>query len=146
MLSASIRDFPVAPLDCRWRSSLEPPTPLRIVDEDGITVVEGTPTASLMTSIDDANRVIELCLSTRTNKALLYPSNLTTAFFDLSSREAGEILQKLRNYGVRLAVVCLPGQVQFSTRFGEMLAEEHRKRHFAVFESRAEAWRWLTEE
>lgn len=37
--------------------------------------------------------------------ALLYAPNLT-AKFDLSSREAGAILQKLRDYRIRLAVVC----------------------------------------
>jgi len=46
-------------------------------------------------------------------RALLYSSNLPPAFFDLSSREAGTVLQKLRNY-----------------RFG-------------IFESREAALEWL---
>ena len=53
--------------------------------------------------------------------------NLTPAFFDLSSGEAGAILQKLRNYGIRLAVVCPPGRVLMSSRFGEM--GRHRRLH-----------------
>jgi len=30
----------------------------------------------------------------------------------------------LRNYHIRLAVVCMPGSVRLSSRFGDMLAEE----------------------
>ena len=75
--------------------------------------------------------------------ALLYAENLTDAFFDLSSRQAGAILQKLRNYGVRLAVVCPAGTVQFSRRFGEVLAEERRGRFFGAFDTRREAVEWL---
>jgi hypothetical protein len=45
---------------------------------------------------------------------------------------------------VRLAVVCPPGLVSFSSRFGEMLAEERRGRHFRLFETRDEARDWLT--
>lgn len=74
--------------------------------------------------------------------ALLYASNLSAGFFDLSSGEAGAILQRLRNYGVRLAVVCPPGSVQFS-RFGEMVAEERRRPDFGVFETRDAACEWL---
>ena len=55
----------------------------------------------------------------------------------------GEVLQKLRNYRVRLAVVCPPGTVRFSSRFGEMLAEERRLPHFGVFDTRDEAVAWL---
>ena len=118
---------------------------LSLVEEDGVRVVEGAPNEPLMTRVDDASRVIEACFSHRARLALLYASNLTERFFDLSSGDAGAILQKLRNYGVRLAVVCPPGSVQFSSRFGEMLAEEHRRRDFRVFETRAAAREWLSQ-
>ncbi len=49
------------------------------------------------------------CLEGGVDCALLYAANLTRGFFDLSSEEAGAILQQLRNYGIRLAVVCVPG-------------------------------------
>jgi GrpB-like predicted nucleotidyltransferase (UPF0157 family) len=118
---------------------------LSLVEESGVRVVEGAPNEPLMTRMDDASRVIEACFSHRARLALLYASNLTERFFDLSSGDAGAILQKLRNYGVRLAVVCPPGSVQFSSRFGEMLAEEHRRRDFRVFETRAAAREWLSQ-
>ncbi|HLZ08590.1 MAG TPA: DUF4180 domain-containing protein, partial [Chloroflexota bacterium] len=87
--------------------------------------------------------VLEDCFSTKVRAALLHAPNLTGRFFDLSSGEAGEILQKFRNYGIRLAVVCLPGTARFSTMFGEMAAEEGRRGYFRVFESAESAREWL---
>ena len=116
---------------------------LSVVEEGGVLVVEGTPEEHLMSRIDDVNVVLETCFSNRARLALLYPQNLTGGFFDLSSGEAGSILQRLRNYGIRLALVCPPGSVRFSTRFREMLAEEERGSHFKVFEMRHAAREWL---
>jgi hypothetical protein len=116
---------------------------LRVVDENGIDVVEGAPEQPFMSSVADADRVIEACLSAGGRSVLLYAENLTQGFFDLSSGEAGAILQKLRTYGIRLAVVCDPDRVRFSSRFGEMVAEERRGPHFGVFDTRAAARDWL---
>lgn len=91
----------------------------------------------------DATRVIELCVSHRVEAALLRAENLTENFFDLSSREAGEILQKLRTYGFRIAVVYTPGQVRFSSRFGEMVDEEAKTGYFRLFDSGEAAREWL---
>ena len=106
------------------------------VEDGGLRLLEGSPDEHFMSDVEDAGRLIEACFSAGTDAALLYPTNLTVAFFDLSSRQAGAILQKLRTYGIRLAVVCSPGAVRFSTRFGEVLAEERRGRFFGVFETR----------
>jgi hypothetical protein len=116
---------------------------LSLVEEGELRLVEGQPDSPLMARSDDVNRVIEACFSHRTRCALLYAPNLTAQFFDLSSGEAGAVLQKLRNYGVRLAVVCTPGSVRFSSRFGEMVAEERLRSHFGIFETRADACDWL---
>ena len=116
---------------------------LSVVEENGIKTVEGRPNVPWMTGVEDSSRIVEACLSHGIDAVLLYASNLTRAFFDLSSGEAGAILQKLRNYRVRLAVVCPPEGVRFSSRFGEMLAEERRGRWFGVFETRSAALEWL---
>jgi hypothetical protein len=116
---------------------------LAVVEEGGMRIVEGPPGEPVMTGVDDARVVVEACVSAATDKALLHPHNLTGAFFDLSSGEAGAILQRLRNYRVRLAIVCPAGSVRFSRRFGEVLAEERAGPYFRVFETRAEACRWL---
>ena len=114
-----------------------------LIEEAGVKVVEGQPDVSLMSSADDVDCVLEECFSTGTRAALLYAENLPAAFFDLSSGQAGAVLQKLRNYGVRLAVVARPGLIQASSRFGEMVAEERRGRHFGLFETREAARAWL---
>ncbi len=109
----------------------------------GTTFIEGRPEEAFLLKADDAPLLVEACFSAQAEAALLYPSDLTPGFFDLSSGEAGAILQKMRTYRLRLAVLCEPGCVHFSRRFGEMIAEERRGSFFGVFESRAEALDWL---
>jgi hypothetical protein len=116
---------------------------LSVVEEEGVRVVEGLPGQHFMAGVEDAGRVIEACLADGVDSALLYAQNLPAAFFDLSSGEAGAILQKLRNYRVRLAVVCVPGSVQFSSRFREMVREESQGQFFGLFETRDAARMWL---
>lgn len=114
-----------------------------LVELEDVNVLEGEPGEPFLATARDAALLVEACGNAGVGAALLYPENLPGAFFDLSSGQAGEILQKLRNYRVRLAVVCPPGSVTFSSRFGEMVAEEHRGREFGVFESRDAALEWL---
>jgi uncharacterized protein DUF4180 len=114
-----------------------------VTEHNGVRIVEGAAGASLMSIPRDVNGLIETCFSSRSRCALLYASNLTPAFFDLSSREAGEILQKLRNYHIRLAVVVDPARSDFSSRFGEMVAEEKKGHDFGVFDAREPALAWL---
>ncbi|MET0554073.1 MAG: DUF4180 domain-containing protein [Vicinamibacteria bacterium] len=116
---------------------------LDTIVEQGRAIVEGTPDERLLERPADVSLVIEACMSADTELALLYAENLGAEFFDLSSRVAGDVLQKLRQYRVRLAAVCPPGTVRFSTRFGEMLAEERRLPHFGVFDTREDALAWL---
>ncbi len=117
---------------------------MQCMEEAGIRFVEGPTGRPLMRRVQDAALVLEACFSAGTDSAILYPENLTEAFFDLSSGEAGEILQKFRNYRIRVVLVCAPGRVRFSTRFMEMAGEETRGRHFGVVESRAAAQEWLS--
>lgn len=117
---------------------------LSVIDEQGVRVVEGVSGESFMRTVRDASLVVEACLSARVRLALLYADNVTARFFDLSSAEAGEILEKLRQYHVRLALVCPPGAVAFSSRFSELVAERRRAQYFAVFETRAAARDWLS--
>ena len=114
-----------------------------VVDRGDVRVVEGAANAPFMTTAADVDTLIEACFSNRSLCALLYSANLPPAFFDLSSREAGSILQKVRNYRIRLAVVVDSTQPSFSTRFGEMVAEEQRSRDFGIFDNRAAALDWL---
>jgi hypothetical protein len=116
---------------------------LKLVEETGVRFVEGQPNETFMSNVDDSNRMIEECVSSGVDAVLLYKDNLTDAFFDLRTGEAGAILQKLRNYQIRLAVVCRPDSVELTTRFREMLAEEAKGRYFGLFEARRSATEWL---
>jgi hypothetical protein len=112
---------------------------LQVVEAGGIWIVEGVAGEPFMRSVDDASRILEACFSSRTTSALLYTDNLTPRFFDLSSAEAGLILDKLRRFQIRLAVVCPPGTTKFSSRFTQILSDDLR-----VFETRDAALGWLS--
>jgi hypothetical protein len=123
--------------------STPPSMQLSIRERNGLRVLEGAPDQRFIDRVDDINRVIEACFSSRVRLVLLYAANLTNGFFDLSSGEAGAILQRLRNYGVRLAVICPPGSVRFSSRFEEMVREEQLRQHFGIFATYEAAHDWL---
>ena len=111
---------------------------LTLIEENGTGVVEGTRGLALMSRPQDATLVVGACFSAGVRAALLYPENLTSRFFDLSSGEAGDILDKLRRYQLRVAIVCEPGSVAFSSRFMEIQSDDLR-----VFETREAAREWL---
>src|ERR1035441_643410 len=81
------------------------PMDLKVAEEAGTRFMEGPPGQHIMRSIEDAGVVVEACFSNNVGAALLYAANLPEKFFDLSSGQAGAILQKLRNYRIRVAVV-----------------------------------------
>ena len=113
------------------------------VEEAGVRFAECAACRSYMRAPDDASLVVEACFAVPTKLALLYSSNLTPRFFDVSSREAGEILQKWRNYRLRAAVVIEHGAPRPSRRFHELLAAERRDGSFDVFDDRTTAIAWL---
>src|SRR5689334_17196724 len=121
------------------------PDLLMLVGEGGVTAIEGPPGRPVLATAGEVDRLLEACFGARCDAALLYAENLPPAFFDLSSGDAGTVLQKLRTYGgIRLAVVVgADGAVTPSSRFGEMAAEERWKGHFALFDTAAEARAWL---
>jgi hypothetical protein len=111
---------------------------VKTVHHAGATIVEGDAGEPLIRRTDDAARLLEACFSAKTKCALLYPENVTPRFFDLSSGEAGLILDKLRRFRIRLAVVCASESVTFSSRFAELRADDMR-----IFETRDAALEWL---
>ena len=116
---------------------------LKATTVGGSTFLEGPPGQPYMRRADDVTTLIGECFSAHSRRALLYPDNLPPAFFDVSSQEAGIILQKLRNYAVRLAVVAERDSVPASSRFHELMAAEQRDGAFGLFETREAAVEWL---
>jgi len=119
------------------------PSGFTVVEDADLRFVEGPAGQAFMCTVDDTTVVLEACFAAGVDAALLYAPNLTSRFFDLSSGEAGAVLQKLRTYRIRLAVVCPAGSVRFSNRFREMAHEEKRGGYFGVFESVEAAREWL---
>ena len=118
---------------------------LTFSSHSGTTFVEASPDAQLLHKPADINLVLETCFRLRTLRALLYAPNMTPNFFDLSSGDAGTILQKLCQYRIRVALVFPAGTVRFSTRFPELVAEENRAGYFHFFESAEDARGWLVQ-
>jgi len=70
---------------------------------------------------------------------------LPSAFFDLSTGVAGELAQKLANYGVRMAAV-VPDLSVHSARFQDFAREANRGQQLRFFATRGEAVAWLEEQ
>jgi len=119
---------------------------LNVVERAGKRFIEGVAGQSLLREADAAAELVEACFNHRTKRLLLYPENLTDRSFDPSSREAGTILQKLRTYQIRSAVVWSPACRSLSRRFGDLMVEENRDRYFHLFEERPQAEAWLLED
>jgi hypothetical protein len=104
--------------------------------------IEGPRGQPLLRSVADTTSLLERCFNEHARAALLYAENLPPGFFDLSSGVAGDVLQKLRTYGIRLAVVS-SADVQLSRRFPLLIEEEHRKPYFRLLPDREQARAWL---
>jgi hypothetical protein len=75
--------------------------------------------------------------------ALLFDRGaLPPAFFDLSTGVAGELVQKLVNYGVRMAAV-VPDVSVHSRPFRDFAREANAGRQFRFFATRDDALAWL---
>lgn len=73
---------------------------------------------------------------------LLDETCLPPAFFDLSTRFAGEFLQKLMNYHLHVALVVRDPDAHSAT-FQQFFAEARHGRSFRTFDDEAGAVRWL---
>jgi hypothetical protein len=93
--------------------------------------------------IDAPLDLVPLCAEHGTNRVLVDESSLPEGFFDLSSGWAGEFLQKMQNYGIRVAAV-LPSDREYTARFLEFAGEARRGQQFRTFDDREEAEKWLT--
>jgi Domain of unknown function (DUF4180) len=95
-----------------------------------------------ISSVDDALRFVEVAYERSTRAFLLEGHLLPAEFFELRSRFAGEFVQKLVNYQLRVAAV-FPPDASRSERFAEFVAELARHPSFRSFAERAEAEAWL---
>ena len=89
----------------------------------------------------DGIALISLCAEHSTNLVLFPSTSLSDTFWDLSSRVAGLVLQKLANYQVRGVAVYDIHQASGVLR--DFLVESNRGTSFHVYTSQEEAESWL---
>jgi hypothetical protein len=93
----------------------------------------------------DALELVVACLEHDATRLLVESRFLPPEFFDLKTGFAGELLQKMQNYGIRLAGV-FPSEEGSGERFRELLREARRGRGFRAFAAREDAEVWLASE
>ena len=94
--------------------------------------------------IDVPLDLVPLCAEHETNSVLITADALPERFFDLSSGFAGEFLQKMQNYGIRVAAVFPPDRT-YTARFTEFLREARKAQQFRAFDDAEGAEAWLVE-
>ena len=92
--------------------------------------------------IDDALAIIASAYEHGASKILLLENRLPASFFDLSSRFAGEFVQKLVNYRFTVAAV-FGHPASYPQRFVEWIGEASRGRQFRTFDTEQAAMTWL---
>lgn len=78
-----------------------------------------------------------------TNRILLREEHIAPSFYDLKTGFAGEVLQKLSNYGCRLAIAGSFTAVR-SERFREMMREANKGQQVRFADTEQDAAGWLT--
>ena len=114
---------------------------VEIVERDGVRFACcGEPVGSA----GDALGIVAACIENGTYRLLLESRHLPPAFFELRTGLAGEVLQKLQNYRIRVAGV-FPSEEGYGDRFRELLREARSGSTFRAFADRELAEAWLCE-
>ena len=92
--------------------------------------------------VDDALTIISACFENEAVALLLDGEILPDAFFQLQTRFAGDFVQKLVNYRIKVAAV-FGADRAYSQRFREYIAEARHGNQFRTFDDAASALRWL---
>lgn len=85
---------------------------------------------------------MSLCSEHETDLLIIHHSALTQDFFHLKTRVAGNMIQKLLNYGIRTAII-IPEEIIGKGRFKEMTIETNNGQHFRIYDNKKEAENWL---
>jgi len=94
--------------------------------------------------IKNGSDILELmghCYEDDISSAMIYEKNLTEDFFNLKTRLAGEIFQKLAVYKFRAVFIISPKRL--TARFAQMAKEENSKNQLFFCSTREEALEWL---
>ncbi len=116
---------------------------LNVVEAGAGRYLAGPAGQALLAQAEGVTELVSACFSNGTRLLLLYAENLPPRFVDLSSGEAGIVLQKLQTYHIRTAIVLDLEQTPHSRYFADMAAEANRGRDFHFCANREAAERWL---
>ncbi len=75
------------------------------IEVNGEIIAEFRTEEVIISSVRDALDILGAGYGLDAKKYIVHEKNIVPEFFDLSTRLAGDILQKFSNYGVRLAIV-----------------------------------------
>ena len=114
------------------------------VQAEHCSYVKGMAGKTLLNNEEDLLDLICHCGERDADRVLLFAENLPGKFFDLKSGEAGMILQKFVNYGMKVAAVVPESLIR--GKFSEFVLETNQREHFRVFQGPDEAERWLVAE
>lgn len=92
----------------------------------------------------DPRAVVAQCIESGGRALLLDHGALPAAFFDLSTGVAGDLVQRLVLYDIRMAAV-VPDLTAHSVSFQHFVLEANRGGQYRFFPTREEAARWLEE-
>jgi hypothetical protein len=110
-----------------------------VQEHGGVRILECT---EPIATTGDALGLVSAAFENDATRILLEDRHLPPAFFELRTQFAGEFVQKLLNYQLRLAVV-FSDVPKHGERFEEFVREARRGRGFRAFDDRASALAWL---
>ena len=93
----------------------------------------------------DPVAVVNRCIESGSRDLLFDDGSLPPEFFDLSTRVAGAMVQRLTQYGIRTAAV-VPDPSAYSRPFQDFAREANAGSHFRFFPTRQQAIDWLIAE
>lgn len=115
---------------------------VNVIERNGKFIIEGPLDGEIIEQDVPINDILSATYEYDTRLLLLPAESLPEAFFDLSSKLAGDILQKFTNYNIVSAVVMTEG-TKLSTRFPELARELKKQNRMVLFPTRDEAINWL---
>lgn len=111
---------------------------IEVYDLNGVKIAELISDEIIINNIEDGTDLLGNLYYEGFDRVILHEKNITSDFFDLKSRIAGEILQKFSNYRVRLAIVGDFSKYD-SKSLADFIYESNEGRHINFVSLRTEA-------
>lgn len=114
----------------------------QIIEIDNKKYIELISSSQPLSTENDALDLVALCGEHNTNLMMIHYDALSEDFFNLKTKVAGNMLQKLVNYHIK-AVTVIPREIIQKGRLREMALETNKGNHFRMYENKEEAEKWL---